>query len=71
MGLEEGSPVEMGSKMRDSGLPQPPDSEASPQGFYPPVLWVPPEGEGRELSGTQMSPLSPKSPEARRAGAAG
>lgn len=60
MGLGVASPTEMGSERRGSGLPQPPDSEACPQGFCPPVLWVPPEGEGRELSGTQVSPLSPK-----------
>lgn len=60
MGLEVGRLAEMGVKIRDSGLHQPPDLTLLPRDFYRPLLSFPPEGDGKELSGTQMSPLSPK-----------
>lgn len=60
MGLEVGRVAGMRGKNKRLWPPPASRSEASPQGFRRPLLSAPPEGDAKELSGTQMSPLSPK-----------
>lgn len=60
MGLEVGRVAGMRGKNKRF-WPRPASrSEASPQGFHRPLLPVPREGDEKDMSGAQMSPLSPK-----------